>query len=58
MLLGATKLHQLDDNLAAGDLVLTAEEAATLDAMTTLAPVYPNWFTDSLVDQKQREALS
>ncbi len=55
---GATKLHQLDDNLAAGDLVLTGEEAATLDAMTTLAPVYPNWFTDSLVDQKQREALS
>jgi aryl-alcohol dehydrogenase-like predicted oxidoreductase len=58
VLLGATKLHQLDDNLAAGDLVLTAEEAATLDAMTTLAPVYPNWFTDSLVDQKQREVLS
>ncbi len=58
VLLGATKLHQLDDNLAAGDLVLTAEEVTSLDAMTTLAPVYPNWFIDSLVDQKQREAVS
>lgn len=58
LLLGATKLHQLEDNLAASNLVLTAEEAATLDAMTAVTPVYPNWFIDSLVDQKQREALS
>jgi aryl-alcohol dehydrogenase-like predicted oxidoreductase len=58
VLLGATKLHQLEDNLAASNLVLTAEEAAILDAMTAVTPVYPNWFIDSLVDQKQREALS
>lgn len=58
VLLGATKLHQLEDNLAASNLVLTAEEAATLDAMTAVTPVYPNWFIDGLVDQKQREALS
>jgi aryl-alcohol dehydrogenase-like predicted oxidoreductase len=57
VLIGATKLHQLDDNLGAADVTLTSEEIAELDGLTTPPAVYPNWFIDGMVDQKQREAL-
>jgi aryl-alcohol dehydrogenase-like predicted oxidoreductase len=57
IILGASKPHQLDDNLGAADLVLAAEEIAALDAATTLAPVYPNWFNDNLADAAVAEAL-
>jgi aryl-alcohol dehydrogenase-like predicted oxidoreductase len=40
VLLGATKLHQLDDNLGAAELVLTGEDLAELDAATRIPPIY------------------
>jgi aryl-alcohol dehydrogenase-like predicted oxidoreductase len=57
VLIGATKLPQLQDNLAAADLVLTGEEIAELDAATQLPPAYPNWFIDKLADQATLKAL-
>lgn len=57
ILIGATKLHQLEDNLGAANVTLTAEEIAELDAMTKLQPVYPNWFIDRMNDQVSAEAL-
>lgn len=57
ILLGASKLGQLEDNLGAADLVLSEGEMAELDAATTPAPVYPNWFIDNLADQPLAEAL-
>ncbi|WVT72210.1 aldo/keto reductase [Sinorhizobium chiapasense] len=57
VLLGASKPHQLKDNLGAADLVLTQAEVAALDAETVPAPVYPNWFIDNLVDQPVAQAL-
>ena len=41
ILLGATKLYQLDDNLGAADVQLSAEEIARLDAATAIKPHYP-----------------
>lgn len=58
ILIGASKLNQLEDNLAAVDVALTEEEVADLDAATALAPVYPNWFCDRLVDQPMAQALA
>jgi aryl-alcohol dehydrogenase-like predicted oxidoreductase len=58
VILGASKRHQLDDNLGAADLVLTAAELAELDAATTPPPVYPNWFIDNLADQPAAQALA
>jgi aryl-alcohol dehydrogenase-like predicted oxidoreductase len=58
VLLGASKLSQLNDNLAAADLKLTDAEIAELDAATPLAPVYPNWFNAKLVDQPVAQALA
>ena len=40
LLLGATKLHQLDDNLGAMEVVLSADDMAALDAATAIAPIY------------------
>ncbi|HTZ69036.1 MAG TPA: aldo/keto reductase, partial [Acetobacteraceae bacterium] len=41
ILLGATKMHQLDDNLAAADVTLSAEDLAALDTATAIEPLYP-----------------
>ncbi|TBW41170.1 aldo/keto reductase [Siculibacillus lacustris] len=57
VLIGASRPSQLADNLGAADLTLSAEAIATLDAATTPAPVYPNWFIDRLVDPAMVEAL-
>lgn len=57
VLLGATKLHQLEDNLGAAALALSAAEIEELSAAMPPAPVYPNWFIDNLRDQDTTEAL-
>jgi len=57
IILGATKMSQLEDNLGAVDVELTADEVATLDAMMPPASVYPNWFTDLTRDAAHAEAV-
>jgi len=41
VLLGATKTHQLEDNLGAVDVVLSAEQLARLEEATAITPLYP-----------------
>lgn len=48
VLIGASKLSQLDDNLAAADLALRPNELATLDAATVPPLEYPAWVTRAL----------
>ena len=43
IIIGAKTVEQLDDNLAAVDLELTAEEIAKLDAVSALPAEYPGW---------------
>lgn len=43
VIIGAKTTEQLDDNLAAVELELTAEELAALDEASALAPEYPGW---------------
>lgn len=43
IIIGAKTIEQLDDNLAAADLELSAEEMATLDKVSALPPEYPGW---------------
>lgn len=57
VILGATKLRQLVDNLGATDVLLSPADVAELDAATALGPVYPNWFVDEMADATAREAL-
>jgi aryl-alcohol dehydrogenase-like predicted oxidoreductase len=58
VLLGATKLTQLEENLAAMDLRLSAADIATLDQATPLPLVFPYWFFDKFADAPLCAALS
>jgi aryl-alcohol dehydrogenase-like predicted oxidoreductase len=54
----STKLSQLEDNLKAVAVTLTAAEIAELDAATALPPVYPNFFIHNIgFDRPLAEAL-
>ena len=43
VLVGAKRLGQLEDNIAAVDLALSDEEIRRLDAVSELPPEYPGW---------------
>jgi aryl-alcohol dehydrogenase-like predicted oxidoreductase len=58
ILLGASKLSQLDDNLGSANIQLSADEVAELDQLTAPAPLYPNWFQSFAIDAVVREALT
>jgi aryl-alcohol dehydrogenase-like predicted oxidoreductase len=57
VILGASKLAQLEDNLGAADVDLSAEEEAALDALLPPARPYPHWFIDLTADQAHTSAL-
>ena len=57
VIVGASKPQQLDDNLSAAGLELTAAEMASLDEFTKPAAVYPNWFTEFVGDPMVKGAL-
>jgi aryl-alcohol dehydrogenase-like predicted oxidoreductase len=57
IIVGASKLHQLEDNLRAVEVKLSDSEVAELDAMTAPATLYPHWFNINLVDAKHKEIL-
>ena len=57
ILIGVSKISQLEDNVGALNVVLTTEEVALLDAATELAPAYPNWFFKRMLDTKLAETL-
>lgn len=50
VLIGANKMTQLEDNLAATSVRLTAEEIAKLDEISSPGTIYPNWFTARVQD--------
>ena len=43
VIIGAKRLDQLKDNVAAVDLKLTADELKQLDEVSALPPEYPGW---------------
>ena len=57
VLLGANKMSQLDDNLGAADLLLSAEESESLNKLTTPTAIYPNYFNAMTVDETAQKAL-
>lgn len=58
IIVGASKLHQLEDNLKAIEVKLSEAEVAELDSVTAPATLYPHWFNNNLVDSKHKEALA
>jgi hypothetical protein len=43
VIIGAKRLDQLQDNLAAVELTLTRDELRQLDDVSALPPEYPGW---------------
>jgi aryl-alcohol dehydrogenase-like predicted oxidoreductase len=57
ILIGASSVAQLDENLKAADVKLDADELTQLDEATKPVSPYPHWFTPRVVDGKVYEAL-
>jgi len=57
ILVGASKMSQLENNLAATNVTLDAGELAQLDAATTPTVPYPHWFTPRVADARAHAAL-
>ena len=57
VLVGATKSTQLQDNLGAINVKLTAEELQQLSETTAPAVQYPNWYNQNYGDKQVEEAL-
>ena len=47
VIIGARNTDQLDDNIAATEITLSAEELATLDKVSALPAEYPGWMIDA-----------
>ena len=58
VILGAAKPPQLEDNLGATAVALTAEELAALDDATATALPYPTWFLQRYGDRILERALN
>lgn len=52
VIVGAKTVEQLDDNLAATKLELTAEDLATLDSVSALRAEYPQWMIARMADNR------
>ena len=46
VIVGAKTIEQLDDNLAATKVALSAEDVATLDKVSALKAEYPGWMLE------------
>jgi aryl-alcohol dehydrogenase-like predicted oxidoreductase len=58
VLIGASNMSQLHDNLGALSLDLSLDERAALDKLTEPRAIYPTWFNASMYDAQARDALA
>ncbi len=58
VILGAKRLDQLQDNLAAAELKLTKEEINQLDEVSALPPEYPGWMLSTQTADRLDPAVS
>jgi aryl-alcohol dehydrogenase-like predicted oxidoreductase len=57
ILVGASKIEQLDNNIGAAQLELSPDELSALDKLTEPTAPYPNWFNANIYDAPVRDAL-
>ena len=57
VLIGASKIKQLEDNLGAADIKLADEDVQSLDGLTAQRPLYPGWMQGMGMDQQVKLAL-
>ena len=57
VIIGATNIHQLEDNLGAARINMSTEDAQALDDITAPPVPYPAWMQPMGWDEKVKEAL-
>jgi aryl-alcohol dehydrogenase-like predicted oxidoreductase len=57
ILVGASKMSQLESNLEATNIRMSNDEIALLDSLTEPRTIYPNWFNRNINDEPVRRAL-
>jgi aryl-alcohol dehydrogenase-like predicted oxidoreductase len=57
VIVGASKIQHLEENLEAANVNLTVEEENALDEMTTASLLYPHWMYARLADPVLHQAL-
>jgi aryl-alcohol dehydrogenase-like predicted oxidoreductase len=55
VIVGAKRVDQLDDNIAATQVRLSADELETLDAVSALPPEYPGWMLSRQGDARRAQ---
>jgi diketogulonate reductase-like aldo/keto reductase len=55
VIIGAKRIEQLDDNIAATAITLNAEELGALDKVSTLPSEYPSWMIERLGDYRRQQ---
>ena len=55
MIVGAKRVDQLEDNIAATSVVLTAEELDLIDTVSALPPEYPGWMAARQGDARRKQ---
>jgi aryl-alcohol dehydrogenase-like predicted oxidoreductase len=58
VIVGAKRIDQLDDNLAAAKVVLSADELVALDAVSQLPGEYPGWMLASQGDYRRKQLIA
>lgn len=59
IIIGASKMSQLEDNLQAAHLTLSEDEINQLDMLTAPDPIYPNYMIQAMAwDPKVQEAIN
>jgi aryl-alcohol dehydrogenase-like predicted oxidoreductase len=58
IIVGASKMPQLEDNLKSVSIKLSATQIQRLDEITKPGNLYPHWFNQQLIDPKHKEILS
>jgi aryl-alcohol dehydrogenase-like predicted oxidoreductase len=54
VIIGAKKPEQLEDNLKAIDVVLSADDLKKLDDISKLSPEYPGWMVDRQANDRKK----
>jgi aryl-alcohol dehydrogenase-like predicted oxidoreductase len=57
VIIGASKMSQLEDNLKSVDVQLSEAELDKLDELTAPQTSYPNWFTELTTDPEHKRVL-
>jgi aryl-alcohol dehydrogenase-like predicted oxidoreductase len=58
VIIGASRMAQLEDNLKSIDIKLPEGEIAELDRLTAQPTLYPNWFTEFSTDPVHKQAAT